>query len=154
MSKAKFEAAVDEIIKLHPKYKRDAYFFLRDSLDHTVQTQRSDELVEHRHVTGPEFLDGLRDYSLKEFGPMSLSVLETWGITSGYDVGQMVYYLIEQNVFGRSEEDHPQDFNNWIDFETAFQEPYRPKGQVLAGFDLNGNPDGSNSQQTANSNNN
>lgn len=132
MSKAKFDAAVENIIKRDSSYKRDAYLFLRESLEYTVNTTREDELVEHRHVSGPELLDGLRDYTMKEFGSMSLAVLETWGINNGADVGKIVYNLIEEGVFGRSENDHPMDFEDWADFETAFQEPYRPNRRVLA----------------------
>lgn len=153
MPKQSFEKAIDSIVAKNPKYSKEAYFLLRDSLDFTLETQRSNELAEHRHVSGPEFLQGLRDYSIKQFGSMSLPVLESWGIESGSDVGNMVYLLIDAGVFGRSEDDHPNDFEDWEDFKEAFQGPFRPKKKVLAGFDLNENHGSTtNSQQTAKTN--
>jgi len=154
MSKAKFNAAVETIIQRDSTYDKEAYLFLRESLEHTVQTTRADELIEHRHVSAKELLDGLRDFAIKEFGPMSLAVLEAWGVTCGKDVGKIVYNLIEEGVFGRSEYDHPKDFENWQDFELAFQKPFRATRPVLAGFDLSGNRNNSTSQPTARSNQN
>ena len=35
-----------------------------------------------RHVAGPELLEGVRQYALKEFGPMVVTVFSYWGIRS------------------------------------------------------------------------
>lgn len=153
MPRKSFNEAIDRIVESHPQYKRDAYFFVRDSLDFTLAKLRSNELIEHQHVTGPEFLQGFRDYSIEQLGSMSLAVLESWGINSSSDIGKMVYLLIEAGVLGRSEDDHPNDFDNWINFEEAFQAPFRPNRPVLAGFDLNENHSRTtDSQQTAKTN--
>ena len=132
MRKNQFEDAVVAIQQKDPRFKPDAYFFLRDSLEHTVKTMRKDELIEHSHVTGRELLDGMKEFAIEEFGSMSLPVLESWGIHSGRDVGAMVYNLIKEEAFGKSEEDHPNDFEGWLEFDAAFVEPYRPTRQVLA----------------------
>ena len=131
MRRVKFDEAVVNILNTDSRYQSDAYFFLRDALDHTVKSLRADELIEHRHVTGLELLDGMREYALKELGSMALPVFESWGVRSGRDVGEMVYNLIQVEAFGKSEDDDPTDFEGWISFEEAFRKPFRPTRPVL-----------------------
>ncbi len=53
-------------------------------------------------------------------------VLESWGIGCGTDIGEMVFNLIQVEAFGKSDEDHPMDFEGWMSFDDAFRKPYRP----------------------------
>ncbi len=79
-----------------------------------------------RHVTGPELLDGVRQYALKEFGPMVMTVFDSWGIHSCEDIGHMVFNLIGAGIFGKTEQDSIEDFKNVYDFEEAFVRPFAP----------------------------
>jgi len=119
------------IRKEDDRYSLDGYRFLRDALDHTVKNLRGEELEEHRHVSGPELLQGVVEFALKEFGSMSVSVLQTWGITAGEDIGEMVFNLINAGAFGRSEEDSPADFKDVLDLQDELLAPYRPSREVL-----------------------
>ncbi len=132
MPRLRFEEAVKAIRERDRRYESDAYFFLRESLKQAISDLRKDEPPEHQHVTGPELLEGLREHALDKFGSMALPVLEAWGIRSSRDVGTMVYQLIHEGAFGRSSEDHPSDFDDWLSFEEAFQQPYRPTRAVLS----------------------
>ncbi|MCB1066342.1 MAG: hypothetical protein KDN20_25915 [Verrucomicrobiae bacterium] len=127
MQKVPFNEAVRAIRKKDGRFDADAYVFLRDSLDFTVKKLRGEESEEHRHVCGPELLNGLREFALNEFGPLAATVLENWGITCCKDVGDMVFQLIEVGAFGKSDEDDPADFASVFDFDEAFREPFRPQ---------------------------
>ncbi len=127
MKKVPFPEAIRAIRANDPRFDPDAYLFLRDSLDFTVKKLRGEESEEHRHVCGPELLNGLREFALKEFGPLAATVLESWGITRCEDVGDMVFQLIEVGAFGKSDEDDPADFAGVFDFDEAFREPFRPR---------------------------
>jgi hypothetical protein len=70
MQKIGFAEALDSIVRSDPRYHRDAYVFLRDALDFTTKQQKIAKGTSIRHVSGPELLEGLRQYALKEFGPM------------------------------------------------------------------------------------
>ncbi|MCB1232597.1 MAG: hypothetical protein KDN19_20280 [Verrucomicrobiae bacterium] len=131
MQKVPFQEAVRAIRKNDPRFDSDAYAFLRDSLDFTVKKLRGEESEEHRHVCGPELLNGLREFALQEFGPLAATVLENWGITRCEDLGDMVFQLIEVGAFGRSDEDDPADFAGVFDFDEAFREPFRPRQRNL-----------------------
>ena len=77
MQAPSFEESVEQIAVGDPRYQRDAYFFVREALDHTQKrTGKAPAQDEVCHVSGQELLDGIRDYALQQFGPMTLSVLE------------------------------------------------------------------------------
>ena len=126
MQKIGFAEALESLVAHDPRYQRDGYIFLRDALDFTTKQQKKSKGVSVRHVSGPELLDGVRQYALKEFGPMVMTVFDSWGIRSCEDVGHMVFNLIGAGVFGKTEQDSIQDFKNVYDFEEAFVKPFAP----------------------------
>lgn len=126
MQKIGFAEALDSIVASDPRYHRDAYIFLRDALDFTTKQQKKIKGTSVRHVSGPELLAGMRQYALKEFGPMVMTVFESWGIASSEDIGHMVFNLIGAGIFGKTEQDSINDFKNVFDFEDAFLKPFLP----------------------------
>jgi len=132
MQKIGFAEALDSIVASDPRYQREAYAFLRDALDFTTKQQKKVKGVSVRHVTGPELLHGVRQYALKEFGPMVMTVFDNWGIHSCEDIGNMVFNLIGAGIFGKTEEDSIDDFKNVYDFGEAFVKPFAPaKAQAV-----------------------
>jgi uncharacterized repeat protein (TIGR04138 family) len=130
MQKIGFAEALDSIVRSDPRYQRDAYVFLRDALDFTTKQQKKAKGTSIRHVTGPELLEGLRQYALREFGPMVVTVFDSWGIHSSGDIGNMVFNLIGAGIFGKTEEDSIEDFRNVYDFEEVFVKPFAPEKQA------------------------
>jgi uncharacterized repeat protein (TIGR04138 family) len=132
MQKIGFAEALDSIVATDSRYHRDAYVFLRDALDFTTKQQKKVKGTSVRHVSGPELLEGVRQYALKEFGPMVMTVFESWGIASSEDVGHMVFNLIGAGIFGKTDQDSIEDFKNVYDFQEAFVKPFSPaKRQAL-----------------------
>jgi uncharacterized repeat protein (TIGR04138 family) len=127
MQKIGFAEALDSIVASDPRYQRDAYIFLRDALDYTTKQQKKTKGASVRHVAGPELLGGVRQYALKEFGPMVITVFSYWGIRSCEDIGHMVFNLIGAGIFGKTEEDSIEDFKNVFDFAEAFVKPFEPE---------------------------
>jgi uncharacterized repeat protein (TIGR04138 family) len=132
MQKIGFTEALDSIVACDARYQRDAYVFLRDALDFTTKQQKKIKGVGVRHVNGPELLDGVRRYALKEFGPMVMTVFDNWGIHSCEDIGNIVFNLIGAGVFGKTEEDSIEDFKNVYNFEDAFVKPFAPEKPATA----------------------
>jgi uncharacterized repeat protein (TIGR04138 family) len=126
MQKIGFAEALDSIVASDPRYHSDAYVFLRDALDYTTKQQKKARGASVRHVAGPELLEGVRQYALKEFGPMVVTVLSYWGVRTCEDVGNMVFNLIGAGIFGKTEEDSIDDFKNVFDFREAFVKPFEP----------------------------
>ena len=131
MQKIGFAEALDSIVASDPRYSRDAYVFLRDALDYTTKQQKKIKGAPIRHVAGPELLEGVRQYALKEFGPLVVTVFSYWGVRCCEDIGHMVFNLIGAGIFGKTEEDSIEDFKSVYDFQDAFVKPFEP--QAAAG---------------------
>lgn len=128
-----FQDAVEKIRSTDPRYSAEAYHFLRDSLEATVKRKKKTRREGGAsHISSAELLDGFRVKALQDFGPMSLTVLDHWGIRSSEDVGQMVFNLIGVGVFSRSEDDAIENFRGALDFDEAFGAPFRPAAQNLS----------------------
>lgn len=131
MEQPEFSDVVDLIRKDDPRYDRRAYFFLREALDYTVKAVRKAEKKAGKrrgtsHVSGQELLEGIRDFALKQFGPMTLFLFTEWGIRKCRDFGEMVYQLIEYGVFSKTDADQKEDFCELFTFREAFAKPFEP----------------------------
>ncbi|MFC1703577.1 Minf_1886 family protein [Candidatus Omnitrophota bacterium] len=115
-----FIRKVEEIIKVDPRYKVDAYEFVMRAL---YYTQR--KLKKKGHVVGKDLLEGMRRLCLEEFGPMARTVIEHWGIKTTEDVGNIVFNMINKGVMSKTEEDSIDDFKNIFDFKKAFDKTYK-----------------------------
>ena len=138
MQEVTFEQALEQILAADPRYKRDAYVFVREALDHTqkitnkgnrssVKRSSRKQPVEH-HVTGRELLDGIRQLALSPagFGPMTITVFEDWGITDCRDFGHIVFNMVEARLLKKTETDSLADFEGGYNFEDAFRKPFLP----------------------------
>ena len=56
-------------------------------------------------------------------------VFESWGIGRCEDFGEMVFSLIRAGIFGKTDTDRPEDFQNAYTFHDAFVKPYLPEGK-------------------------
>ncbi len=115
------EELLEPILKRDPRYTEQAYFFVRDALDHTVR-----QLETPRHVSGQELLDGIRKYALGEYGPLTKRVLTEWGINECVDFGHIVFNLVNAGLLGKTDEDTIADFSGGYDFAEAFLKPFQP----------------------------
>ena len=131
MAELDFNDVVDLICREDPRYGRNAYRFVREGLGFLMgELKRSKQAP--RHVAAPELLDGLRMFALNQFGPLSFMVLESWGLRTCADFGELVFNLIEYRVFSKSEGDRREDFAAGYDFHDAFVKPFLPEKRVEA----------------------
>lgn len=132
MAAKNFHEVIKLIRKEDARYDPGAYTFMRHALDFTLGRIRKDENRSgHRHVTGQELCEGIRDYAIEQYGPMAHTLLENWGIERTEDFGQMVFNLVEFGIFGKTETDSLEDFVDVYDFDSAFSEPFRPSVEFL-----------------------
>lgn len=129
MKKVSFQEMVDRIVSEQPRYDAQAYYFLREALDFTIKLFEKPVEGPARHVSGGELLDGIRKYTLQEFGPLAKTVLNRWNIHQCEDFGEIVFIMVEKGVLGKTDEDRKEDFSGGYDFDTAFRKPFRPTTQ-------------------------
>lgn len=127
MQAVQFEQSVAAILKRDRRFDPGAYFFLKDALDFTLKRISETNDGRSRHVSGPELLLGFRDHALEQYGPMASTLMNEWGLRKCQDVGDMVFHLIEEQVFGKQESDRREDFSEVFDFQEALILPFLPK---------------------------
>jgi len=118
----KVDNIIENICGADNRYKIGAYEFVLAALSHT---QKKCKRI--RHVTGEELLSGIRELLEKEFGLMTLTVLEHWGIKTTEDFGNIVFHLVQKKILSKTEEDSIESFKNGYDFQKAFSKDYRRK---------------------------
>ena len=127
MRKITFEDAVALILKEDPRYAPEAYPFIREALDFATRLLKKPSEGPGRHVSAAELLEGIRQYALKEYGPLAMTVLLSWGIRQCTDFGQIVFNLVNKKFLGKTDEDSVHDFDRGYDFATAFRVPFEPE---------------------------
>ncbi len=128
------EQVLDAILAKDTRYHRDAYYFVRDALDVAQKrfakaSSRAGKEIKPAHVSGQQLLEGIRAHALEQFGPLTLMVLEEWGIRRGEDFGEIVFNMVESSLLGKTDKDSREDFKDGYDFFEAFRKPYLPKGK-------------------------
>ena len=119
-----FLEKIERVMKKNHRYKFEAYSFVMAALHNTVT-----KLPKARHITGPELLEGIRDYALEQFGRMSRTVLNYWGIKKTDDFGRIVFALVEVGILRKQPEDKIEDFHNVYDFKEAFDRGFKIKDE-------------------------
>jgi len=129
-----------QLVREDDRYRPDAYQFVREALAYGQQSlglgteaESEDEDSEpgfvddpddyrlDRHVTGQELCQAIRRYAVEQYGMMAKVVLNSWGVFTTGDFGEIVYNLIRVGRMRKSKTDSRADFNNVYDFDEAFE---------------------------------
>ncbi len=127
-------AIISLIRKEDTRFDRMAYTFVRDGLEHAVKELKKRDAARakvSKHLSGRELSEGLRAYALEQFGPLTKIVLNSWGLFETSHFGDIVYNLIEYNVFSKTEGDRREDFADVYTFDNAFVTPFHPRERRL-----------------------
>ena len=130
MQEINFDEALENVLAKDSRYARDAYVFLREALDFTQKLIGRENRGTVRHVSGQELLDGIRQYALQQFGPMTVTVFDEWGVKGCRDFGEIVFNMVETGLLAKTEKDSRADFQNGYDFTDAFHKPFWPQSRL------------------------
>ena len=130
MQEVNFDEALEQILAKDERFHRDAYLFMREALDFTQKLVGRENQGKVRHVTGQELLDGLRQYALQQFGPMTATVFEEWGICNCQNFGEIVFNMVENKLLAKTDKDTRDDFKDGYDFDEAFRKPFLPAQKI------------------------
>jgi uncharacterized repeat protein (TIGR04138 family) len=126
------------LLREDSRYRLEAYQFVRDALSYAQEqialeaetpdrskSKRDEEDEEEAppdsHLTGQQLCEAMRRYALEQYGLMAQTVLNSWGIQSTSDVGNIVYNLINIGLMKKSATDRREDFDGVYDFDTALR---------------------------------
>lgn len=119
---------IDPLIKLlceDHRYKFDAYAFIREGLDYAQQLlypakgEPDSKVKLSRHITGQDLCHAMRHLAHDRYGYLALPVLQSWGLRSTSDFGEVVYNLIKIGIMSKSPGDSREHFDDVYDFEQA-----------------------------------
>ncbi|MSU58016.1 MAG: hypothetical protein EXS35_07530 [Pedosphaera sp.] len=132
MQEVTFEEALEQILAADPRYQRDAYGFVREALDFTQKIVGKEGAGKIHHVTGQELLDGIRQFALTQFGPMTATVFAEWGVNDCRDFGNIVFNMVETRLLAKTDKDSAGDFEGGYNFDDAFRKPFLPTSKLLS----------------------
>ncbi len=110
---------MDELLERDPRYRLEAYLFVHAALPRAQQIAKK-----AKHVTGPELLEGIRQLALEQFGLLAKAVLNSWGVYTTDDFGNIVFNLVNAGFLSKTEEDRIEDFHAVYDFDEVFVQGY------------------------------
>lgn len=129
MTRPLFDDVVEVCLARDSRFSAEAYYVVRDALDHAQKLLGGDGR-RPLHVSGRQLCEALREHALEQFGPLARLLLGMWGIRSTGDIGEVVFNLIDDGAFSRSDEDERGHFEDVYDFEEAFDEPFLPASRL------------------------
>ena len=130
MNPEKIRELVKEILLEDRRYAEDAYYFVNEGVHFASDFYDKPEFGQERHLSAPELLEAIRNFTLSDFGAMSFAVLKSWGIHTTLDIGHIVFNLIDAKVLHASKKDKLGDFDDVFDFEDAFILPFEPENSL------------------------
>lgn len=118
-----------QLLQTDLRYQLNAYQFVRDALAYAQEVLPNEESEDENepHLTGQQLCEAIRLFAIDQFGYMSKTVLNNWGIQGTSDFGEIVYNLIDIGMMKKSETDQREDFSEVYSFEKAFVEDFQIK---------------------------
>ncbi len=110
----------EQIAKEDSRFNPQAIKFVYEGLSFTVKKIT----VEPRHISGQTLCEGLRKLALEKWGRLAMLVLNTWGIKTTRDFGEIVYLMIRHKWMSAAETDTIDDFNDVFEFQTVFKDQF------------------------------
>ncbi|MBF0594417.1 MAG: hypothetical protein HQL22_05555 [Candidatus Omnitrophica bacterium] len=111
---------VEQLCEIDPRYRPGAYEFVLEALRYTQRRFKKE-----RHVTGEQLLAGIKDLTIRKFGPLALNVLHHWGVKNTEDFGNIVFNMVHHQLLSKQEDDSFDSFRNGYDFKEVFHQGYR-----------------------------
>ena len=112
---------IEDLSEKDGRYSKAAYLFIYDALQYTVEKLGKESLPkQQRHVSGRELVQAISDYAMDQFGPLTASVFEHWGVRETRDFGEMVFNLVGANMMSKTDNDCIDDFVEVYAFEEEF----------------------------------
>jgi len=121
--------AMMELLAKDQRYHLEAYQFVREGLAYAQRVMNlpsytgeneNDEGKSDRHLTGQQLCQAIREYAVDQYGALAKTVLNSWGIHTTGDFGEIVYNLIRIREMRKSKSDRREDFDDQYEFDEAF----------------------------------
>jgi uncharacterized repeat protein (TIGR04138 family) len=102
------------------RYSAQAIRFVYEGLGYTAKNVAT----EPKHVSGETLCEGVKKLALEKWGRLSMLVLNTWGIKTTRDFGEIVWLMIQHEWMSAQPTDSIEDFDNVFDFQSIFKDQF------------------------------
>ena len=103
------------------RYSPQALKFVYEGLGYTAKKMTA----EPTHVSGQSLCKGLKELAGEKWGRLAMLVLNTWGVKTTRDFGEIVFSLIKHKWMSAQPTDSIDDFNDVYDFKTVFKDQFK-----------------------------
>jgi uncharacterized repeat protein (TIGR04138 family) len=111
---------LEQITREDERYSTGALMFVYEGLSYTVKKVAD----EPKHVSGQILCEGLKKLALEKWGRLAMMVLNSWGVKTTRDFGEIVFSLIKHKWMSAQPTDTIDDFNDIYDFKTVFKDQF------------------------------
>jgi uncharacterized repeat protein (TIGR04138 family) len=118
------------LLEEDPRYRLEAYLFVYNALGYAQNVLKMGPGAEEKpskehHLTGQQLCEAIRRYALQQYGYLAKVVLNSWGLYSTSDFGEVVYNLIRVGVMRKSAHDKRTDFDDQYEFDVVFEQEFQ-----------------------------
>jgi uncharacterized repeat protein (TIGR04138 family) len=121
------DKAIEAILREDLRFAGEAYELVVDALRVAAKGRRkSASGARIARLDAAGLLDAVRSFALEEYGPMTLTLLQSWNVRNCRDIGEVVFNLARRGVVALEPGDRRESFQEGFDFEEAFRRPFEP----------------------------
>jgi uncharacterized repeat protein (TIGR04138 family) len=113
--------SIEDIASENSRYSAAAVRFVYEGLDYTIKKLAA----KPGHVSGRMLCEGLKRLALEKWGRLAVLVLNTWGVRTSRDFGEIVFLMIRHEWMSAQPTDTIEDFDDLYDFETVFKKQFK-----------------------------
>lgn len=113
-----------KILEFDSRYDSRAYDLVVYAVTAAVDKKNKADTGPVKHATAEDVMMTFREVVLNCYGPMSMTVLNDFGIHSTEDIGEIMKNLCRAKFIARSETDSFDDFVGGFNFTEAFVWPF------------------------------
>ena len=113
---------LDNIVAHDPRFRTEAYAFVLEAVGLSSVIGSPMGHLTQRHIPGKELLEVLRVMAQLRLRSRAKSTLNSWGLHSCEDFGEVLFNLASAGLVGKRDEDRREDFQGGYSFEEAFPE--------------------------------
>ncbi|MGH7140518.1 MAG: Minf_1886 family protein [Pirellulales bacterium] len=133
-----------QLVRQDPRFRFEAYAFVFEALGYAHKAlgmgaaKRSESSTRKKskpsggeeespenHLTGQQLCQAIRLYALEQYGYMAKCVLNSWGVYTTGDFGEIVFNLIRIGEMRKTKDDRREDFDDVYDFDAALRQEFR-----------------------------
>ncbi len=117
-----YESAEEAALR-HPEYHQDFYTFLCEVVM-TAQDIAYRGEAGRRHLSSSDIYLTFCSLIQRQYGPFAMAMMTFWGVKTPGDIGQAIFYLVEEGAVVQAKHDKKEDFSRLPALEVMLDLPF------------------------------